>query len=457
MAGPLQAEQRALSPDANRYLVLADNLRRFQVFGKAREDGYVHQALQRLREEKGTLPPADEHGFRPEGFRTPGYPAFIAVTAAVFGDRRMTLVLQCLFGALMGLLVSDLARRSGLSGLAATATGFVWALHPGLAVYDGQYLTEGLFNTTIITGLWCVARLESVGQPLGALLVGVAGLVRPLGPLFLPTAIVLGFRQARARIAWILVAAALVAAPSLLWATRNLRVGEGFRVSTVGDFNLLFYTVPYSMAEAHGSDWNEEWRSNVDKIMITLDSELREGQDTFAAVRHLALQEIISRPRATTRVQIKAFVKLLVDHSLPDLYQEWGRTYEPSGLFSRLVLREQGGSQQARIDRTGAAAVVAWMMLNGLIVLSAGTGLALAVWRRRWTFVATWGLPVILFSIATGSVGLERFRMPVVLPLLMLCGYALDAAVGRAQDVVAGRRSAQLEVTSPQKTTALRN
>jgi hypothetical protein len=37
-----------------------------------------------------------------------------------------------------------------------------------------------------------------------------------------------------------------------------------------------------------------------------------------------------------------------------------------------------------------------------------------------------------VFTVSTGSVGLERFRFPMMLPLFLLVGYAADSLRGRA-------------------------
>src|SRR5438552_3967435 len=84
--GPWEEPKRACRDDSGRYLVLSHNLRTYNTFGKKREDGLVHNAMARLRAANGTLSPPDADGLRPESFRTPGYPLFIAAIELLGGD-----------------------------------------------------------------------------------------------------------------------------------------------------------------------------------------------------------------------------------------------------------------------------------------------------------------------------------------------------------------------------------
>ena len=61
------------------------------------------------------------------------------------------------------------------------------------------------------------------------------------------------------------------------------------------------------------------------------------GEDVFTAARRLAAEELAKRPAAVARVHAKSLVKLLLDHSLGDAVRAFGVTYQPSGVFSRLV------------------------------------------------------------------------------------------------------------------------
>jgi hypothetical protein len=291
-------------------------------------------------------------------------------------------------------------------------------------VYDSQYVTEGPFNAALVAALWLAMAVPSLSLA-AALLMGLSGLIRPLGALYLPTLVINGFGRTRNRLVWTAAVVLLVAAPSLVWALRNRSVGEGLRVSTVGDFNFLFYTVPYAMAEERGADWNAEWFHSVDAVAARLDARVATGDDVFTRVREIALEEMLRRPGAVVRVQAKALVKLAIDHSLGEAYDLWGAHYEPSGLFSRLVLREQSTDGRPGFSPS-MLLPLAWLAMNVAMLGAAAIGFARSVMNRRWQFALSWGLPVLLFAFATGSVALERFRMPIMLPLCLFAGAALE-------------------------------
>jgi hypothetical protein len=419
-AGPLADPARAVTDDSVRYLSLADNLRRFGTFAKAHEDGRVHEALARLRAANGTLPPADEHGLRPEEFRTPGYPAFLALAAT--WDVRVALVCQCLLGAALAPAVAAVALGFGLSRRAAFVAGLVWALHPGLVVFDCLLLTESLFNACVVAALLAAARARAwPGWLASGLGLGAAGLVRPLGALYLPFVLALAWQrgQLRWRVAALLALAAL--APPGLWACRNRAVGGGLRVATVGSVNLLFYTAAYAISEERGEDWLGSWPARVDELADRLGERVGPGEDVFAAADRLALEELAARPGPAARVVLKSSAKLAVDHSLGDAARLLGLTYRPTGLFSRLVLGGAGGGGGSA---AAAAAALAWTGLNAALALAALVGLARAARGGPASLALACGVTILLFTAATASVGLERMRLPIMPAVCLLVGRA---------------------------------
>jgi hypothetical protein len=203
---------------------------------------------------------------------------------------------------------------------------------------------------------------------------------------------------------------------------RNHAVGEGFRLSTVGDVNLLYYSASYAISEERGEDWLTSWPQRVRELSERLDEQLHPREDVVQAARCLALAELRVRPMAVARVEVKSLFKLFVDHTLGTAASLLGIPYQPSGLFSRLVLRDPGASAGGSWGVLLAA--LGWMGLNALIAFGALIGLGIALWYRSWALLIAGGVTIVLFAAATGAVGLERMRMPIMLPLLILAGYA---------------------------------
>jgi len=377
--------------------------------------------VEKLRRDNGTLPPPDANGLTSEAFRTPGYPLFLAVFGGTSGLRVAYLV-QCLLGAFAAVCVVRIAFALDCPSRAALAAGWLWALHPGVVTADCLPLTESLFGTLALIGLAAAARgTTPAGRVVPGVFIGFAALVRPLGLLYLPTALILTWRSASRR--WLAVGVAVLVAvvPSAAWAARNSAAGHGPRVSTVGELNLYFYGAAYVVSENRGDDWFASWPKRVAELRERLAGKLQPGQDVFAAARKEALAEFKAHPGTTAKVFAKSEVKLCVDHSAGLAAALYGVEYKPSGFFSDLL---RGKLDTSKLSVWGLIALP-WTALNALVTLLAAVGFVRAALRRRWSLVFACALPIVLFSLATFPVGLERFRLPFVPFLFVLAAAAV--------------------------------
>ena len=100
---------------------------------------------------------------------------------------------------LLASLVAVIAAALGLTRQGAIVAGLLWALHPGLVFRDSVFATESLFNVCTVASVFFATRRASWFSVLATgLLIGIAGLVRPLGLLYLPAALVLTWPRAPA-------------------------------------------------------------------------------------------------------------------------------------------------------------------------------------------------------------------------------------------------------------------
>jgi hypothetical protein len=188
-----------------------------------------------------------------------GYSAFLAVFYRLFGDgRAVAAVANALTGAALAVVTWALARHA-LSVARARVAGLIVALHPGLILYAALVMSEPLAALLTLLAFWAaVAFPPRRGLVVGALLLGVAALVRPQALLCAPfLALALGdprpvASQTAAR-AWSwrerLVAAAVACAvalvPVLPWTARNCRVMDACAVvSTNAGWNLAIGAFP---------------------------------------------------------------------------------------------------------------------------------------------------------------------------------------------------------------------
>jgi hypothetical protein len=289
-------------------------------------------------------------------------------------------------------------------------------------IADVLPLTESLFSSLSLFGLAAVVRMPTpAGRLIPGLLIGAAALVRPLGLLYLPTALILGWRRTRRKWFAAAVTVLIAAIPSAFWAARNAAAGNGARVSTVGDMNLYFYGAAYVISESRGEDWFTSWPTRVDELARELAERVKSGEDVFAHARNAALADLAARPGATARVAVKSQVKLGIDHSAELAAGLYGVQYQPSGFFSNLLSGEFAPS------RISAWALVAipWVALNALVLLLAAYGVVRCARRRLWPLLFGCLVPVVLFSIASFPVGLERFRIPFMPFLFVLAAAAV--------------------------------
>jgi 4-amino-4-deoxy-L-arabinose transferase-like glycosyltransferase len=417
--GPWQDPNRAKNPDTNRFLILAENLRRYHTFGMHEEEGLPWRLIAEIRAGNGTLPPADANGLRPESLRTPGYPLFLAAIESCGGSLRAILLAQCLLGGLLCYPVMVIAWSLRLRPLGVYVTGLLWAVHPALVVYDNVLLSEAAFNGAAILALYLATR-ESGRWPLfgSGCLLGAAALVRPFGLYYLPAALALAWPSPRPRrqLLWLLAPACLAAGG---WMLRNWSVGEGPNLTSTVNLTALYHAAAYTRSEARGEDWLEHWQKEVRALAGELQEQVQPGEDVYAAAGRLARQQMLAHPVAAGRVFAKALIQTLISHSTGQLNALLGIPYQPTGLFSKFVFRETANVQSPPL--AVVLVPLLWMLLNVSLVLGGLAACVRLLRRREWRLLLVAGATVVIFAVATlPAGGLERYRLPFMLPLFLL-------------------------------------
>jgi hypothetical protein len=180
-----------------------------------------------------------------------GYSAFLACFYRTFGaSHAVAGVANALVGAALAVVTWALARH-GLSPRRAGVAGLIVALHPGLVLYAALVMSEPLAALLTLIAFWLAVHDPKPWRAVaaGALVLGVAALVRPQALLcapFLAWAVVRNVEQNRP--AWVslaVAACALALLPVLPWTARNCRVMDGCAlVSTNGGWNLAIGAFP---------------------------------------------------------------------------------------------------------------------------------------------------------------------------------------------------------------------
>lgn len=183
-------------------------------------------------------------------YRTPGYPAFLAV-CSWFGEMvHVAVLVQQLLGVLLAALVWDVARRVFASRWIAWAALAAYAVDLRFVVCAQTILTELLHTIVVVGGVWGLVvwrdSRSRTALALAAACAGVAPLVRPVAVLYGPLAalFVVGVRALEGARGWraagpALLVAAIALAPPASWVVRNgLRYGS-WRLTPMHSPHLL--------------------------------------------------------------------------------------------------------------------------------------------------------------------------------------------------------------------------
>jgi hypothetical protein len=178
-----------------------------------------------------------------------GYSAVLALFYRLLGSGpSIAAVLDSLTGAALAVVTWALARHA-LSPLRARIAGLLVALHPGLILYSALVMSEPLAALLTLTAFWLAVRDVSWrrGLVVGALVLGLAALVRPQALLCAPFLglVARGAEMRWWRARWAVAACAIALVPVLPWTARNCRVMDGCAlVSTNAGWNLAIGAFP---------------------------------------------------------------------------------------------------------------------------------------------------------------------------------------------------------------------
>ncbi len=186
-----------------------------------------------------------------------GYSGFLAAFYKLFGaSHGVAHVANALVGGLLA-VVTWLLGREALSPTRAKIAGGLVAVHPGLVLYGALLMTEPLSALLVLAAFWITLRVSRSaragafgGIAAGALVLGLAVLVRPQALLCAPFLALAGLRagvktNATRIVLGLVIAGAVTLLPVLPWTARNCRVMDGCAlVSTNAGWNLAIGAFP---------------------------------------------------------------------------------------------------------------------------------------------------------------------------------------------------------------------
>jgi 4-amino-4-deoxy-L-arabinose transferase-like glycosyltransferase len=417
--------------------------------------------------------------YRPDSVRTPLYPLFLLlVRRALAPQPRIAALVQALLEGVSTLLTYRLtavlaARLDAPSGRRlGRIAALLYALNPVQVRQTNELLTETLLSLLLLLCLCILARYlrphsEEHSARL-ALALGVttalAALCKPnvqyLPLLWMPT-LLLARQRYRFRNA-ALAALAFIAVLSP-WVTRNVLVYHRVFLSTAFQGNVSRISAPATTLTARGRrtgspssviPWSAEWESAFGEIVAeaaeryrwdqaweTMDPRARSRADR--QVYRVAREILFRHPWAWVASHLQGTLRYLEPQVYRALYHHWtGATWPPDVLddalihASRAALRGDGPQAQQIIAQerwnklTPLQRAIWWGMLTAILLTL--ILVACGAWRLRrhpallWATLGTIGYVLLL----PGPIAYERFRVPVLGPILALAALAFASPWG---------------------------
>ncbi len=406
--------------------------------------------------------------FIPDCFRTPAFPALLALFYRLLGPSPLWGILaNDTLAAATALLIFLALRERWPRG--ALVAGLLYALNPLSLVYCQELMTETLFTFTLTAGIFLLFWTERVlawsrrtgkgGPPIllvekkrgyswlfalgGGLCLGLAALTRPVG-LYLPV-LILPFTGKRWRIAIGGFAAAV-----LPWFLRNWFVYGMPFFSTVEWVNMAYYNgaavvsaqrgitlrqadmiIFNEASEKHG--WGAVARDEDDIWLF------EENPRKWRQLAGVGFAYILRNPIVYASEHLKGTLGLLGPvhpYRLPavyghNLFLQGKRVGSGPELFN-LLIKKGPGALIGRIFE-GIPWWGAWFWLAALIYQLALYALAIAGFLRNRREPFAWLLAIVAlyFILIPGPMAVPRMRHPADAMLVMLAGMFLLALPGK--------------------------
>ncbi len=416
---PIETKAVTSIGDSREYIALARNLVSSHTFSR------------------DTVPP-----FRPELFRTPGYPLFLALPFIVHRPSFivLALALQLLLALVTVWLSSRIALELGLPPVTSAFAAFLVGLSPSLAFLSTKLISETLFMPMLLICVLLLNRYRLSGRTSDLIGTGVCCgllvLIRPIAtffPLLIALYILwlgtgsrnwgLGIRNC----CTVLACASIVVAP---WVIRNGKKTGRYIVSTASEHNVYLYDAATVLAAEKGVtilQARDLMMAEVEAKFGPIDTndEATMWQKLAAVARpHLLRKPALAAPIWLFGVAADFLNPISVG---PLLIHSGAAPASGSAnlLQSSLALLVKGRVKEAfttawRVRVGGAPlfilVVLACAALFNLILIWFGLG-SLFLRRTRGLFWLL--LPILYFTMLTGTVGDARFRAPIE-PLLCL-------------------------------------
>jgi hypothetical protein len=355
----------------------------------------------RIAQGQGFTYPDDQvTGTSPQFGRAPGYPIFLAMlrpdpnATATPSDVK---IVQSVLGAVAVVMIALLARGAAGNTAGVTA-GWLAAAYPPLLWMPSYALSEALYLPLSLGLVLLLGRSDTVARAIVAgVLTGIAVLVRPGTLVFVPFA--LWWLIRRKNVTRALVFGFAVALAVLPWTARNIRTHGRF-VLVAAEGGVTFWTGNHPLARGEGD--------------LAANPDIKRAEIAFRKA-HSALTAEELEP-----LYYQDAVQQIRNHPgwwLGLLAKKTFYTFVPIGPSYTLH------SSRYLLATVAPYAMLAPLAIAGFIVI--------ARHGRPPEFLYLLAASVVLTSVIFFPQ--ERFRLPVIDPLVVVAGSAALTGAGRGR------------------------
>lgn len=379
--------------------------------------------------------------FIPEGMHAPGYPFFLALTAAPFRSVVPALIIQSLLFSLAVVLFfrtasAYLPRRSAFFG------ALLFGVEPFTSFIVAYPLSESMFLFLFLGALYSYHRALSSLHPIrsaviGGFLFGFAILTRPIALYLIPVLIFFGgVLFLYKKIGWktVVVGFLCVLLPVSLWAWRNEQQFGVWTIASKGPHTVYFYYVEQML------EYREGWAASR-----AIEYLLNRVRETYPAVHSVddmrspvysaylnaqSFELLLESPWVYLKVHGASMGTFFLSDGYRMLAQSLGFPIAPMPNITKAVSSGEWGTIEMYFMYHIASFVLfvlGFVFWSSLSLLAFGA--LFLVWKKgeptkHRIFVIFAGVFMVSFAVLTGPVAQARYRIVATPFMCILAAYS---------------------------------
>jgi hypothetical protein len=356
-----------------------------------------------------------------ETFRTPGYPALLALSLFVSGGFTTAIVIQILMAAMMIVLVYRIGVALGGS-VVGIISGIATMLSPNVLFHSLIILSDIPVAFFVVLAVYLVVFNKYSVRTLciAGIVIGIAAYIRPVA-LYLPILLIpiilyrayvsLGVRTATEYASAFLFCFLVLVIP---WHVRNSIEAGVFGFSSISAYNFAGYNIPLFLEDKYGRS-SDQYRS-YDEALKAVPPEVAhsfEGKEQMHAltapiVKNEFWSYTVFHGVETATFFLSSSIRYVaINITQPSLQKFLGLSESSPDLLGSI--REGKWSVALKALSEQGLITLERILLVCVSVLAVGS---MVIQRRRFEILAL--LAVIgYFAVVTGPVSIPRYRLPV--------------------------------------------